>query len=486
MWYNSLKIRLLFLFFASQLKAQIYLSEYHQMLADSMGKPFFWLGDTDWELFHRLNREEAAEFIQLRSEQGFNVLMIATLAEEQGIRSPNRYGDFPLNNEDPTQFLITPGANPENTYEYDYWDHVDYVIDQVAKHQMYIGLLPIWGDKVARLWGKGPVIFNVKNAREYGVLLAKRYENRKNILWILGGDRLPVYDGIYDGEKQKGNDIALWRAMAEGIESVLGNDAFITYHPSGGKVRTSDFFHEEPWLDMNAFQSGHGARESDPWNWVSVDLTMNPKKPTLDLEPCYEDHPVNPWDGKWTRAGRGYFDAYDVRARIYRTVFAGACGVSYGHHQVWQFLNAYLYPPINVGDTIIGWERAAKSPAAYEMAFLKKLMLSRPYFSRKVDQTIIASPIDSSYQELMVAFRNEASSFAMIYLPQNKEVKIDFSKITGKLKYIWWYDPRTGSATSEKPRKGNKIETFIPPPSGKDWVLVIDDAFKGYAAPGKF
>ncbi len=351
---------------------------------------------------------------------------------------------------------------------------------------MYIGLLPTWGDKVARLWGKGPVIFNVQNARQYGVLLAKRYENRKNILWILGGDRLPVYDGIYDGEKQKGNDIALWRAMAEGIESVLGADAFITYHPSGGKVRTSDFFHEEPWLDMNAFQSGHGARESDPWNWVSADLSKNPKKPTLDLEPCYEDHPVNPWDGKWTKAGRGYFDAYDVRARIYRTVFAGACGVSYGHHQVWQFLNADLYPPINVGDTIIGWETAAKSPAAYEMAFLKKLMLSRPYFSRKVDQSIIASPIDSSYQELIVAFRNEASSFAMIYLPQNKEVKIDFSKITGKLKYIWWYDPRTGSATSEKPRKGNKIETFIPPPSGKDWVLVIDDAFKGYAAPGKF
>src|SRR5690606_7064206 len=82
----------------------------------------------------------------------------------------------------------------------------------------------------------------------------------------------------------------------------------------------------DAWLDMNALQSSHGSRETDPWNWIMEDLAKSPQKPTLDMEPCYEDHPVNPWDGKWTREGRGYFNAYDVRARIYRGGFAGGRG----------------------------------------------------------------------------------------------------------------------------------------------------------------
>ena len=68
-----------------------------------------------------MTREEAEDFINIRSEQGFNVLQAVALAEFNGIRQPNRYGDYPLNNEDPTQLLVTPGNNPGNAYEYDYW-----------------------------------------------------------------------------------------------------------------------------------------------------------------------------------------------------------------------------------------------------------------------------------------------------------------------------------------------------------------------------
>jgi hypothetical protein len=272
--------------------------------------------------------------------------------------------------------------------------------------------------------------------------------------------------------------------MAAGIEEVLGKEAFITYHPSGGRNRTSNYIHNEPWLDMNAFQSGHGSRESDPWNWVKEDLAKDPQKPTLDMEPCYEDHPVNPWDGKWTRQ-RGYFTAYDVRARIYRGVFAGACGVTYGHHQVWQFLNRDLYKPINPGDTIIGWRKALVSEAAGEMQHLKNLMLSRPYFSRVADQTIIQSPPGSSYVDLIYATRDESGSYAMVYLPQNAPVKIDVSKISGKTKNVWWFDVRTGKATPGKTIKGNNVDSFTPPSEGKDWVLVIDDASKKFGLPGE-
>jgi hypothetical protein len=460
-------------------QAQIKVSQNGKFLETKDGKPFFWLGDTDWEMFHRLTREEIEEFISIRSEQGYNVLQAVALAEFNGIREPNRYGDWPLNNEDPTQLLTTPGSDPENTYEYDYWDHVDFAVTKAAEKGVYIGLLPTWGDKVAHLWGDGPIIFDEKNAEVFGQLLAKRYGKHWNVLWILGGDR----PAVYKSKEKDYDDRAVWRAMAKGIESVSGKDAFITYHPWGNISSSSQYVHQEEWLDMNTFQSGHGSREVPAWEWVTRDLTLKPTKPTLDMEPCYEDHPVNPWDGKWTRASRGYFNAYDVRARVYRGVFAGGCGVTYGHHQIWQFMNKELYEPINVGDTIIPWKTAAKAEGAKQMVHLKNLMLSRPYTSRIADQSLIKSPNGKTYVDLIYATRDENQSYAMIYLPQNKPVSIDLSKISGSEKNTWWFDPTNGKATAGKKVKSG-TQTFTPPKHGKDWVLVIDDASKNFKAPG--
>ncbi len=464
--------------------AQIRVSTNGRFLETTDGKPFFWLGDTAWELFHRLTREEAETFLEIRRQQGYNVIEAVALAEMNGVREPNRHGDWPLNNEDPAQLAVTPGNNPANAYEYDYWDHVDYVIETAARKGMYIGMLPTWGDKVAHLWGDGPIIFNPQNAEVYAATLAKRYAKNRNIIWILGGDRPAVYKARVDGVEKDFDDTPLWRAMARGIESVLGKEAFITYHPAGGSRSTSQYIHTEPWLDMNAFQSGHGGREVEAWDWVKRDLALTPQKPTLDMEPCYEDHPVNPWDGKWTRA-RGYFNAYDVRARIYRGVFAGACGVTYGHHQIWQFLNKEIYPPINPGDTIIGWQQSAKAEAAGQMQHLMKLMLSRPYLSRIPDQSLLQSDPGSTYLNLVCATRDDKGAYAMIYLPQNKPVSIDLAKLSGGNKKAWWFDPRTGKAMVTKNKLKNGVQAFAPPAGDQDWVLVIDDASRSFSPPGQ-
>ena len=43
------------------LSAQFTISPNHRYLLKE-GKPFFWMGDTAWELFHRLNKEEADRY----------------------------------------------------------------------------------------------------------------------------------------------------------------------------------------------------------------------------------------------------------------------------------------------------------------------------------------------------------------------------------------------------------------------------------------
>lgn len=49
-------------------------SDNHRFLVTEEGKPFFYLADTAWELFHRLKREEAEKYLADRAEKGFNVI----------------------------------------------------------------------------------------------------------------------------------------------------------------------------------------------------------------------------------------------------------------------------------------------------------------------------------------------------------------------------------------------------------------------------
>src|ERR1035441_6134550 len=48
------------------------------------GRPFFWLGDTAWELIHHTTREEASYYLHTRGRQGFNVIQTVVLSEFNG------------------------------------------------------------------------------------------------------------------------------------------------------------------------------------------------------------------------------------------------------------------------------------------------------------------------------------------------------------------------------------------------------------------
>src|ERR1017187_4733938 len=164
-------------------------SENKRFLVTADGKPFFWMGDTGWELFHRLNKTDAVFYFKKRSGQGFNVIQAVVLAELDGLHSPNANGDLPLIHDDPLQ----PNAA--------YFNYIDTLLELAAKNNIYIALLPRWGDKVYKnKWGKGPEIFNESNAYAYGRWLGTRYKKHSNIIWVIGGDRSP---------RDSSNDVAI-------------------------------------------------------------------------------------------------------------------------------------------------------------------------------------------------------------------------------------------------------------------------------------
>ncbi len=108
-----------------------------------------WIGDTAWELFHKLNREEATEYLENRSAKGFTIIQAVVLAERDGLRIPNSYGEVPLIELDPTK--------PNEAY----FEHVDFIVNKAEELGLFIGMLPTWGDKVySKYPGKGPIVFN--------------------------------------------------------------------------------------------------------------------------------------------------------------------------------------------------------------------------------------------------------------------------------------------------------------------------------------
>ena len=76
-------------------------SDDHRQLIDQHGSPFFYLGDTAWELFHRLDREEADLYLRDRAAKRFTVIQAVVLAEYGGLDVPNAYGHLPLADKDP-------------------------------------------------------------------------------------------------------------------------------------------------------------------------------------------------------------------------------------------------------------------------------------------------------------------------------------------------------------------------------------------------
>ena len=444
--------------------------------------PFFWLADTAWELFHRLNREEANKYLQTRSNQGFNAFQAVILPELEGFKLPNAYGDFPLVNEDISQLNVTDGNDIKNDEQYDYFDHVEWILKKASEHKMVAGILPCWGEYVTPRF-RERTISTPEQGYNFGWFVGNRFKlYNKNIVWILGGDRLP-------DEAENGVDV--WRAMAEGItvavnvENEFNNKAdyastCMTYHCFAS---SSKWFHNDKWIDFHSWGSYHEKKDNPrAYSQAGNDWNLKSPKPTLNSEPAYEELPVN---YAWENAENGYFDDYDVRQHAYWSVFSGTCGHTYGAHPVWQFNKEDLKFEPYAKTTKSTWEQALYFAGATQMDYLQKLILSRPFEERIPAQEII---VDNSDEPGKYMTATRGKDYAMVYLPTGDKVKVNLEMFTSSKLKTWWFHPATGKAFDNGTIDKKPGEVFDAPGDserGNDWVLVIDDATKEFVAPGR-
>jgi hypothetical protein len=486
---------------ADDLKQALRVSPDGRFLTQPDGEPFFWLADTGWSLFQRLSREDAEQYLKDRAGKGYTLIQAVVFGgPADTVKSPNRYGQLPLLKNNPA----TP--NPK------YFEHVDWIVDRAARYGLRIGMLPTWGAGTVGGWvGTASKTFSPASAEAYGRWLGVRYRN-KGVVWILGGDTNPVGVGEFSFDKSKRDMTvidyrSIWDAMAKGIVAGEGGKPIITYHLtccawSGSALpRTSLYFADREWFSVNMLQSSHFRDPESVKQLTGVNFAWNgtynyesvraeydslPTRPIIDGEPRYEDLAIDVESDPKIIAAKGYWNAYDVRNAAYHAVFAGAAGHTYGNHSVWQFYDPLHNEPVQAARVELPWQKAILQEGAGQMQHVKSLMLSRPFFSRIPDQSLIVG--DAGQGESHIgATRDRTGSYAMVFLPQGQPVIVDLSKLAGSHAVAWWFDPRTGTAERiEGSFATTGARLFTAPTSGArtDWVLVIDDASKNFAPPG--
>lgn len=441
---------------------KLMVSENHRYLQFENGKPFFWLGDTGWLLPERLDRNEVEYYLKKCRHAGYNVVQVQVL---DGVPAYNIYGQ----ESNPAGWDMSK-ADPDGVYSY--WDHLDYIINTAKENGIYIGLVAIWGSQIQN----GNI--NAEQAKAYGEFLANRYKNKKNIIWIMGGD---IKGDIHP---------EVWNALATAIKSIDHNH-LMTYHPRG-RYTSAKWWSKAPWIDFHTFQSGHrkyGQRmgnadypipdstEEDNWMYVDSTWAYTPMKPVLDDEPSYEDIPKGLHDPNEQR----WLD-YDARRYAYWSVFAGSCGHTYGHNAIMQMLKPGYPTSYGSDGTEKPWYVALNDPGYSQMQYVKDLILSFPYFERVPDQTIIAGKNGTKYNRLIAT---RGKDYLLVYDYNSNPMKIDLRKVSGKKKNVWWMNAADGSL-SFIGTFDNKVTDFDAPSNsdGKihDGVLIAVDSTKDYIA----
>lgn len=435
--------------------APLRVSANHRYL-EAGGKPFFWLGDTAWLLLSRLTREEAEHYLATRQRQGFNVVQVMVLHTN---RMTNRYDAPALVDGDPGRPRTTPGTDPAKAGEYDYWDHLDWVVERAAAHGIYVAMVPAWGDLAMERQ------LNETNVETYGRFMAERYGKAPNVIWLNGGDTRSEMRS------------AVWDALGMTIKKIAPQQ-LMTFHPIG-RTASSWQWHQAPWLDFNMFQSGHrsyaqegpNAIGEDNWRYVEQDLARTPPKPTIDGEPSYENIPHGLHEKDQPR-----WQAADVRRYAWWGVMAGAFGHTYGENHVMQMFVAGSkdanFEPSQRWDTSLG---APGAPGADQMRHLRTLIESRPMLERVPDQAMIAD--NGVRYDRVLASRGKSYAFAYSYTGRPFTLKL--GAIAGSRVKAQWYSPRDGKFTPAGTFANRGEQRFDPPgetAAGNDWVLVLDDA----------
>lgn len=264
------------------------------------GTPMLWLGDTWWNWtkrgipFHRFENLATD-----RAEKGFNVGQLFFAGRGWGREASLLDGTF---------------THPD-------LEHIRHV-ERMIRFANEKGIT-VW---VHGWWASTNMQESIgqENMRRWCRYMVHRL-GAYNVIWVLAGE--------YNMHNYGGLGVDFWNQLGQLFDDEDPYERIIGAHPtppgwSGGadapQWSTAEVIHEQPWLDYNQSQTGHGRWRNEliP-DIVSASYRRQPAKPIVVTEPWYEFIEGNP-------------TAADIRFGGWSAILSGAAGHSYGGGHVWR------------------------------------------------------------------------------------------------------------------------------------------------------
>jgi hypothetical protein len=421
------------------------LSPNGRFLVDQKNSPFLINQVSSWGLIQGLSDADAADYLDALSQRGFNAVMVSIISFDIRMAGgpPNWQGTPPFKTE-----------WDYSTYNDAYFKHADTVINLAKQRGMLVTLVPSYlgyPGEPTQGWFDEMLSSNnsVAKSRAYGEYLGNRYKDFTNIVWIAGGDNMPaagselenrlkaVIDGIRQNDKNH-----LWTGHWDSVG--FGSGVVSTENPTFAS-----------YMDIN----GYYAYDYNPTQ--DRDLTFYNRMPVkmfFHLDQSYETEPGGTPE--------------NIRRKAYEAILMGGAGSSFCAAPNWTFK---------------AWRTNMDTAGSKETQLWYNLFRSRNWFDLVPDQThvVVTAGLGAAGSTDYVAAARTANKGTVIaYLPSGRDITLNMASLSGTQAKIWWYDPTTGAATDggTAPTTGSKVLT---PPSNGSWVLVVDDAALGLAAPGK-
>jgi len=379
------------------------------------GEPFFWLGDTQWELFRLFSLADVRRIVDSRSRGGFTCLQIMLV------------GVDPLENiEGHPPWLDGDPLKPNEKY----FAHVDKAVDVCRAYQDMVLVVGVY--HTVRMKGR----VNAENARPWARWVAQRYGAVSNITW-----------SMYPRAVQE--DVCVCRELARGLREGDGGSHLITAHPDPSPASSSAFLHEEAWLAFNSIQTFSHVDLIQPM--VAADYARQPTKPVVMAEGAYE-------------GGMEYgFEVTDLwlRRQAYYSCLAGGYH-TYGHRVFW--------------DIRPSWPQALSSSGARQMGVLRKVLAERKEWWRLTpDQELLATGGRTEGRIINLAARHPEGRWAVVYTAAPSRFSVSMEKVGAPAECeAFWVDPRTGQSGERVKCANAGQQAFSTPDGWEDGLLVLE------------
>ncbi len=390
----------------------IQVSENGRYFIRQNGEPFFWLGDTQWEIFRTYNLDEAEIALENRRLKGFNIIQIMVTGTGNGTK-PNFSGEKPWLNDNP--------AMPNEAYFKN--------VDEVIKLGYQKGLIFVLGV----FHQMQTSYITLANARFFARWLSERYRDMPNVIWT-------------SYPKAEKEFVPILREIAAGLREGDDGKHLITVHPDPSPA-SSSFIHSEDWLACNMIQTW--AAYDLIYDMVTYDYNLTPTKPVVMAEGAYENgseygFPITP---------------LLVRKQAYWSYLSGGYH-SYGHNDIWRKLPT--------------WKSALDAPGAYQLGILKDMFTDRNWWQLVPDQSLIVTQ-EKPKKVFNTASRSISSDWAIVYLDRATAITIDLRRLSAaNAVEAVWMNPANGTQERIGTFPNTSVQIFTPPDRWEDAVLLLN------------